>query len=136
MIQAMEFWNAIGDFLATLEPKDWVTTGLALAAIIVSIWTASQTWRYHPKPLLTVDACGVQPFSTPVMGLNNATGPYLWVTVTNRGNAPAHDLSLVIRVRGRKDATLGGKQLAPGASVGFDHELARMRQHEEPVTRA
>lgn len=130
----MDFWNSIGDFLSTLEPKDWVTAGLALIAIVVAVWTASQTWRYHAKPLLTIDTAKLQPNTvTPEWTDDLNYGPRLYVSVTNRGNAPAHDLTLRVLVKGKPDVLLGGDPLDPGATTRFQYDLAQQKWSPDGV---
>jgi len=91
----MIFWDAIGDFFATLEPKDWVTAGLALGAIIVSGFTAAQTWRYHPKPLMAIEYNEIQ-VEAWTDDREDGRSPQVSVGVSNLGNATAYDVYLTL----------------------------------------
>lgn len=129
----MDFWNAIGDFLATLEPKDWVTAGLAVVAIVVSIWTASQTWRYHPRPVLTVDKAQLQTAVERDPHSTTTFGPRLYVTVTNRGSAPAHDVRLRVDIRGGEERTFEAGTLNAAATHRFTASFAEQKSSREGV---
>ncbi len=115
----MDFWNGVGDFLATLTPSDWVTASLAIVAIVIAVWTASQTWRYHPRPLLTVDEATLQHGTEKDPHSDATFGPRLRVVVSNRGSERALDVILVVTVRGGAERSFASGELAPGKSETF-----------------
>lgn len=90
----MAFWNDLGKFLASFEPKDIVTVVLALAAIGISVWTASQTWRYHPKPILIASGIAFGHNTAPPVDWAKQSGPTVYFEILNRGNGTAYDVSV------------------------------------------
>lgn len=117
----MDFWSSIGDFFATFEPKDWVTAIIALLAIAVSVFTASQTWRYHPKPHFVVEHRaireGVATGSDPYNPGND--GPQAGVTIANRGSGLAHDVRLVVDVKGGRSYVVQEALVEPGKVLRY-----------------
>lgn len=115
----MEFWIALGDFFGTFEPKDWTTACLAIVALIVSIWTTSQTWRYHPRPLMQVVTAV---YATDVeFHSESGTKHYLAdvdLSRVNGGNGTALDVRVVARgplLVGGLETRLGN--IAPGQEL-------------------
>ncbi|GAB3408847.1 hypothetical protein GCM10027515_26640 [Schumannella luteola] len=127
----MEFWSDIGDFFATFEPKDWVTSALALLAILVALFTASQTWRYHPRPLIMIDRALLLPAVEPD-GYGNDAGPRIEVDVVNRGNAAAHAVRIVTKAKGRRKESFERPILEPGATWRIEFTLADKIRSPDP----
>jgi hypothetical protein len=120
----VDFWNGLGEFFATFEPKDWVTAIIALLAIAVSVFTASQTWRYHPKPLFVIEHRAIREVVAaepdPYSPAND--GPKAVVTVANRGSGIAHDVRLVVEVTGSKKYVIREALVEPGKVLNY-HDL-------------
>jgi hypothetical protein len=88
--------NPIGDFFVTFESKDWAISALALIAIWVSIWAASQTGRFNPRPLLqVVDATYDE--KVPSVGHEVHIVSDVSLSFINNGNGPALDVRVVAR---------------------------------------
>ena len=93
----------LGAFFSTFEPKDWVTSGLAVVAILVSVISTSFTLRhnrlYFPKPLFIGLVYVRQPF-------NDGDQPMTVRRISNRGNGDAHDVTVSLFHRGNPRARL------------------------------
>jgi hypothetical protein len=87
----VDFWDQVGAFLETFEPKDWVTSALAVLAIILSVLSLRQTRYYYPRPYFRAERTL---WSDVAEG--GAARPALDVKFTNYG-ADAVDASWVIR---------------------------------------
>jgi len=132
----MQFWDDIGKFLATFEPKDLVTVLLALGAIGISVWTASQTWRYHPKPTLIAHGKAFGHNSVPPVDWAKQTGPSVYFEILNRGNGTAYDVS--VQTSAPTLAAMSERShgiIEPGASVKTGSSLRNSfpETRENPV---
>lgn len=58
------------------------------------MWTASQTWRYHPKPTLIVQGKGFRHNTVPPVDWAKQSGPNVYFEILNRGNGNAYDVSV------------------------------------------
>ena len=47
---AMDIWAALGKFFGTFQPKDWVTFGAAVLALVLTLISNRQTRWYFPRP--------------------------------------------------------------------------------------
>lgn len=74
-------------FVFALTAADFVSAGLALAAIIVSVIALWQTRRWRPRPLLIVELNELGR-----IGLFNGGSEYRVVRFANRGTADAIDV--------------------------------------------
>jgi hypothetical protein len=83
----------LGTFFATFTASDWVTGGLAVLAIVVSVLSTIFTLRhnrlYFPKPLFIGFVYVRQPFG-------DVKQPMTVRQISNRGNGDAYDVSVFL----------------------------------------
>jgi hypothetical protein len=103
----VDFWEQVGEFFATFEPKDWVTSVVAAIAIVVSLISLHQTRLYHPRPYVRLRSAvwGRDPDSD--------LRPYLHVTATNYGTGPALDAAWIVRTPAKLSRVGAWRRLGP-----------------------
>lgn len=89
------------DFLQSLKPSDYLTSGIALAAPIASVFAIVQSHRGVPKPRLEVQSGWEEPRIYTGYDNEPVHVEQVNVTVTNHGNGTAHNVQL--RVAGSDD---------------------------------
>ena len=102
------------DFLASFEPKDWATSTLALAAIVVSVVSLAMKVRSAPRPFFTVA-------ENRLYDNDGAGRPYWELRITNHGNAEARDIAFTKPAELEMwDSHMGSKPvLLPGESLAI-----------------
>lgn len=81
-----------------MEPKDWLTLGVSVAALVVSVVALTQKGRYFPRPLIEC-----------VLWLNQTSQTdqfELTRRIANRGNGDASDVAVYLRHADEKTAML------------------------------
>jgi hypothetical protein len=116
------FWDAVVAFFT--EPKAWIPAALSVVAIVVSVFTASQTWRYYPKPLIVAEAKRSRGKWQPIQESKMLGGPFVAARLVNRGNGIAYDVRVKVSARGQVplETSNGGKDLEPGKAERYSVE--------------
>lgn len=120
-------FEGIGQFFSQFQSKDWVTTGLALAAFAVSLWTARRRhWFDQVKQL-------EQQADFTVKWVHHTSRGYFFLLVTNVGKAEAFH----VRVSTPDDPThlLGFETTAQGPVRPDQYLLQSFRGTEVQVAR-
>ena len=78
---------ALGSFFGALAPSDWITSGLSLAAIVISVIALRQVAASHPHSELELE----WPHPSDI---TNANFVGVYVKLFNHGSTPARDVRI------------------------------------------
>lgn len=91
------------DTMRSMDPVllSWIALGVSAASAIAAIWSVTQTWRYHPRPVW------VHSFVETDLGSNEMEPrPAVHFRLENKGRGTATDLVYVVDSPGRLPITV------------------------------